>query len=154
MVISYYKKLRFIFVATFALLCILGSNSKLNAQAFYTNFGKNRVQFHGFTWSFYESKNFVVYFYQGGQQYGEYAVRAAEKNLPDVQTKLEYFLDKKIEVMVYHNVSDLNQTNIGNEYENLEANSAGRTKVVSNKVFVYFNGDHGHLEKQQSICIF
>lgn len=140
--------MHFAWVATVVLLGMFAGNSTLNAQAFYTNFGKNRVQFHGFTWSFYESNNFVVYFYQGGQQYGEYAVQAAEKNLPDIQTKLEYFLDKKIEVMVYHNISDLNQTNIGNEYENLEANSAGRTKVVSNKVFVYFNGDHGHLEKQ------
>jgi len=118
------------------------------AQSFYTDFGKNRVQYHGFQWSFYESKNFVVYFYQGGQQFGEYAVQAAEKNLPGIQTKLEYFLDKKIEVMLYHNISDLNQTNIGNEYENLEANSAGRTKAISNKIFVYFNGDHGNLEKQ------
>ncbi len=135
-------------IVLFTIVTMLGSNSQLNGQAFYTTFGKNRVQFHGFTWSFYESKNFVVYFYQGGQQYGEYSVQTAENNLPNIQTKLEYFLDKKIEIMVYHNISDLNQTNIGNEYENLEANSAGRTKVVSNKVFVYFNGDHGHLEKQ------
>jgi len=121
---SYYKKNSFAgSVLGCLLLCLLLASNTLNAQAFYTTFGKNRVQFHGFTWSFYESKNFVVYFYQGGQQYGEYSVQAAEKNLPD-------------------------QTNIGNEYENLEANSAGRTKVVSNKVFVYFNGDHGHLEKQ------
>jgi len=148
MVVSYYKKTSIASVLAFILLYMFGGNNQLNAQAFYTNFGKNRVQFHGFTWSFYESKNFVVYFYQGGQQYGEYAVQVAEKNLPDIQTKLEYFLDKKIEIMVYHNISDLNQTNIGNEYENLEANSAGRTKVVSNKVFAYFNGDHGHLEKQ------
>jgi len=133
-----------IIVGVLILVCLTNSF----AQTFYTQFGKNRVQFNDFTWSFYESKNFVIYFYQGGQQYGEYSIHTAEKNLPDIQTQLEYYLDRKIEILVFHNIADLNQTNIGNQYENTEAFSSGRTRVINNKVFVYYNGDHGHLEKQ------
>jgi len=134
--------------ATLIVVLLLVGVANSFAQTFYTQFGKNRVQFNDFTWSFYESKNFVVYFYQGGQQYGEYSIYAAEKNLPDIQTQLEYYLDRKIEILVFHNIADLNQTNIGNQYENTEAFSSGRTQVINNKVFVYYNGDHGHLEKQ------
>jgi len=132
----------------FIVMLLLVSFANGFAQTFYTQFGKNRVQFNDFTWSFYESKNFVVYFYQGGQQYGEYSIYAAENNLPEIQTQLEYYLDRKIEILVFHNIADLNQTNIGNNYENTEAFSSGRTQVINNKVFVYYNGDHGHLEKQ------
>lgn len=143
---GYKRKLSWHFAFIAALLLVGVSNSF--AQTFYTQFGKNRVQFNDFTWSFYESKNFVVYFYQGGQQYGEYSIYAAEKNLPGIQTQLEYYLDRKIEILVFHNIADLNQTNIGNKYENTEAFSSGRTQVINNKVFVYYNGNHGHLEKQ------
>ena len=130
----------------FALFLI--GQQHLSAQNFYTEFGKNRVQYHDFEWSFYESRNFVVYFYQGGKQLGQFTVLSAEENLPDIQNKLEYFMDKKIEILVYHNISDLNQTNIGNGYQTLDSNSGGSTRIINNKIFIYFDGNHQHLEAQ------
>lgn len=134
----------FAFIMASSLLC----QQQTVAQNFYTEFGKNRVQYHDFEWSFYESRNFVVYFYQGAKQLGQFTVLSAEENLPDIQNKLEYFMDKKVEILVYHNISDLNQTNIGNGYQTIDSNSGGSTRIINNKIFIYFDGNHQHLEAQ------
>ena len=36
-------------------------------------FGKNRVQYGDFHWSYYMNDNFDVYFYQGGNDLAQYA---------------------------------------------------------------------------------
>ncbi len=116
------------------------------AQGFYTTFGQNRVQYHDFEWSYYESPNFLAYFYQGGQQMGKYAVMVAESNLQSIEAKLEFKVNRKVEIMVYHNLSDLKQSNIGQGIQT--NNTGGITKIIGNKMFVSFDGDHNHLAKQ------
>ena len=49
-----------------AMIAVLSFAQTAVAQGFYTDFGQNRVQYHDFDWSYYESPNFVTYFYQGG----------------------------------------------------------------------------------------
>jgi len=130
----------------FLALLILGGQAQLSAQGIETEFGKNRVQFHDFKWSFFESDNFIIYFYQGGQDLAKYTLSFAETNIDDLSYKLEYQMGSKIEILVYHNLADLKQTNIGigSQFNNV----GGVTKIVGNKLFVYFNGDHEHLEQQ------
>jgi len=130
------------------IFCLLiGSISTLAyGQGINTEFGQNRVQYHDFEWSYTESPNFVSYFYQGGQDLGKFALAVAEKNLAAIESKLEFQLNNKIEIMVYHNISDLKQTNIGQGFEN--RNSGGVTPIIGNKIFVHFNGNHQDLEKR------
>lgn len=116
------------------------------AQGPQTKFGKNRVQYNEFVWNFYETDNFIIYYYQGGQELARYAMKVAEDELRDIENQMEYSLSEKIELMVYHNVEDLRQTNIGAELE--VDNTGGLTQIIGNKVFIYFNGDHNHLENQ------
>jgi len=130
----------------FLVLLVMGLQPFVQAQGIETDFGKNRVQFHDFQWSFYESDNFIIYFYQGGKDLAQYSLSFAESNIEDLSTKLEYQMGTKIEILVYHNLSDLKQTNIGigAEFNNV----GGVTKIVGNKLFVYYNGDHKHMEEQ------
>ncbi len=128
----------------FALL-LVGSSS-LWAQGPQAKFGKNRVQYSDFIWNFYETENFIIYYYQGGQELARYAMKVGEDNLKSIENQMEYSLSEKIELMVYHNVEDLRQTNIGADLE--IDNTGGLTQIIGNKVFVYYNGDHSHLEKQ------
>ena len=55
-------------------------------------------------------------------------------------------MNDKIEIIVYTDLTDLKQSNIGSE--EAFVNTGGQTKIVGNKIFVYFNGDHNHLRKQ------
>lgn len=125
-------------------LLLLGT--PLFSQGFQTDFGKNRVQYNEFEWNFYETENFIVYFYQGGQDLAKFALQVAENELEGIEDKLEHRLNTKIELLVYHNMSDLRQTNVGIGYD--WSNRGGLTQIVGSKVFVQYNGSHQHLRKQ------
>jgi hypothetical protein len=116
------------------------------AQGSAVEFGKNRVQYHDFKWWQYESENFITYWYEGGQNIGQAVVQIAELDYDEIRTILEYRINDKIEILVYSDLTDLKQSNIGNEETFL--NTSGSTKIVGNKIFVYFDGNHLNLRKQ------
>lgn len=122
--------------------------SFLFGQGTQVEFGKNRIQYHdGFKeWLQYESVNFIVYFYGEGRNIAHSVVQFAELDYDEIQSILEHRLNDKIEIIVYKDITDLKQSNIGSEETFI--NTGGQTKIVGNKVFVYFNGDHTHLRQQ------
>lgn len=129
-----------------ALLALLFSSSSF-AQRLQTTFGKNRVQFHDDfkEWMQYESPNFVTYWYGEGRNIGQVVVQLAELDYEYIQSILEHSINDKIEIIVYTDVTDLKQSNIGNE--ETFVNTGGQTKIVENKVFVYFDGNHNNLRR-------
>src|ERR1017187_10824381 len=116
------------------------------AQTSQEEFGQNRVQYKDFIWSYYKSDRFNVYFYLGGQELGKFTILTAQKEIENVEDKLEYKLNDKIDILVYNNLGDLKQSNIGFNVE--QNNAGGTTKIIGNKMFVYFDGNHQHLLKQ------
>ncbi len=111
-------------------------------------FGKNRVQFHRFfdDWDEYESENFIAYWYGQGRYVGQATVQMAEMDFEEIQKTLEYRLNDKMEIIVYTDITDLHQSNIGAS-QTFETKD-GTVKVVDEKIFVYFDGDHTHLRQQ------
>lgn len=128
------------------LLFALSTGFVACAQVATEKFGQNRVQYKGFTFQYYESDNFVTYFYQGGQDVAKYVIKTAEDVSDEISALLDFKYRKRIDIVVYNNINELNQTNIG-IYEQGQ-NPGGTTKIPDNKIFVYFNGDHRHLDKQ------
>jgi len=120
----------------------------LAAQGTQVTFGKNRVQYHQdfSSWSQYESDNFITYWYGEGRFIGQATVQLAEYDFYDIQNILEHRINEKIQIIVYTDLTDLKQSNIGSE--EAFTNTGGQTKIVGNKVFVYFNGNHNHLRRQ------
>lgn len=116
------------------------------AQTTEEKFGQNRVQYKDYTFQYYESDNFITYFYQGGQDVGKYVIKAAEDVSDEIATLLDFKYRRKIDIIVYNNINELNQTNIG-IYE-AGQNPGGTTQVPDNKIFIYNNGDHRFLDKQ------
>ncbi len=121
------------------------------AQGTNEQFGQSRVQYKDFEWQFFESEHFTTYFYLGGQDIGKYSIMYAEKAIDDIEQQLEFKANKRMQIFVYNDLSDLNQTNLGQGLELY--NTGGLTKVLENKMFVYFNGNHADLEKQIRIGI-
>lgn len=117
-------------------------------QTSQVQFGKNRVQYHRDfdEWSQYESDNFITYWYGGGRNIGQVVVQLAEYDFNYIQNILEHRVNEKIQIIVYTDLTDVKQSNIGSD----EAfnNTGGQTKIVGNKIFVYFNGDHTDLRRQ------
>src|SRR6478752_6631019 len=76
-------------------------------------FGLNRVQYKDFVWSYFTSERFAVYYYLGGQEIGKFTILDAEKEMSDIEQKLEYKMNDRVEILVYNNLDDLKQSNIG-----------------------------------------
>ena len=112
------------------------------AQRVDTRFGKNRVQHHDDFkyWNVYESENFVTYWYGKSQNVAQSTVILAEYDHDEIINILEHTLRDKIEIVVYQDVSDLHQSNLGLDDELFD--NDGETHILGNKMFVYFDGDH------------
>jgi hypothetical protein len=116
------------------------------AQVSTVEFGKNRLQFKNFKWKYYQTTNFNTYFSQGGQELGKYVCQLAEKELPGIEKFVEYGLQRRANLVIYNTYNDLEQSNIG---LNLDwQTTGGITKLVNNKMVLYYNGDHNNLRIQ------
>lgn len=133
---------------TLLMLCLFMIVSSASAQGTQTTYGKNRVQYHRDfdEWSQYESDNFITYWYGEARNIGQAVVMIAEQDFLDIQGLLEHRMNEKIQIIVYTDLTDLKQSNIGSE-ETFN-NIGGQTKIVGNKIFVYFDGNHNHLRQQ------
>ncbi|MCB0570318.1 MAG: hypothetical protein KDC66_11165 [Phaeodactylibacter sp.] len=132
----------------YTFLFFLPAATLLAQGAAQVDFGKNRVQYHRDfdEWSQYESENFITYWYGEGRFVGQAVVQLAEQDFNSIQNILEHRINEKIQIIVYTDLTDLKQSNIGSE--EAFTNTGGQTKIVGNKVFVYFNGDHNDLRRQ------
>lgn len=118
----------------------------LNAQVNTVEFGKNRVQFKNFKWVYYQTGNFNTYYSQNGEPLAKYVAQLAEKELPDLESFTEYGLQRRANIIVYNSFNEMEQSNIGLSYDWQTA--GGSTKLVNNKMIVYFNGNHADLRIQ------
>ncbi|MEA3425850.1 MAG: hypothetical protein U9R46_06355 [Bacteroidota bacterium] len=118
----------------------------LNAQVNSVEFGKNRVQHKKFIWKFYQSPNFNTYVAQGGVELGKFVAQVAEEELRPIENFIEYSLQRRANIVVYNSYNDFKSSNIGlgSDWQN----SGGLTKLVNNKLVVYFDGNHEHLKRQ------
>lgn len=133
-------------VGSLQLCCMLLATLTSVAQVSSVEFGKNRVQHRKFTWQYYQSPNFNTYFSDNGLTLGKYVAQLAEQELGQLENFIEEGLQRRINLVVYNNFDDLQQSNIG---ANIDwQNTGGITKLVNNKMIVYFTGDHNNLKKQ------
>jgi len=116
------------------------------AQVNAVEFGKNRVQYKKFKWKYYQTENFNTYFSQDGLELGKYVAQVAEKELPGLEEFIEYGLQRRANIAVYNSFDDMQQSNIGLGID--WQNTGGVTKLVNNKMLVYFDGNHENLRRQ------
>jgi len=116
------------------------------AQVNTVEFGKNRVQYQKFKWKYYQTENFNTYFSQDGLGLGKYVAQVAEGELPSLEEFVEYGSQRRINIVVYNNYDEMQQSNIGIGID--WQNTGGVTKLVNNKMLVYFDGNHDNLRRQ------
>lgn len=130
----------------FLLVCI----KTTYAQFYYGSqleFGKNRMQYQSFNWTYFDFDRFRVYLYEGGQEIARYAAVSMNRQLPVMEKRLDFQLDDKVDVIVYNNQNDFKQSNIGLANEET-GNIGGVTRIIGDKIFIYFNGSHADLDRQ------
>ncbi|MCF8303303.1 MAG: hypothetical protein K9I94_08535 [Bacteroidales bacterium] len=110
-------------------------------------FGKNRVQYKDFLWTYYQYDSYDVYFYRNGRELAQYTSRYVYNHLRQFERLLDANLENKIQFIVFNTLSDLKQTNIRLLQEE-SYNVGGVTHIIGRKVFLYFNGDITHFTRQ------
>lgn len=132
------------------LLFVVFSNTNLSAQ-FYsgsqTDFGKNRVKYDSYFWTYYSYPKYDVYFYEQGKELANYVSVSAKTQLEKVEKLFDYSFEDKVQFIVYNKQSDYKQSNIGLSTEE-DYNTGGVTRVVGSKVILFYEGDHAKLDAQ------
>lgn len=121
------------------------SYATLNAQTTQVQFGQNRVQYHPFDWQYYNSDNFTIYFYPGGQEIGKFVWTTAEMKLQELNKQMDFNYRSQVDILIYNDITDMAQTNIGLGQE--EYNIGGTAILRDNKLFLHYDGNHRHLQR-------
>lgn len=135
-----YKKIFLFSLFLFVITCAT------SAQVSSVEYGKNRLQFKKMKWQYYQTQNFNSYFNQGGKELGKYVAQVAEEELPGIEKFVEFNLQRRANIIIYNSFDDMKQSNIGLGMD--WQNAGGLTKLVNNKMIVYFNGNHADLRRQ------
>ncbi|MEI6852455.1 MAG: hypothetical protein WCL06_06410 [Bacteroidota bacterium] len=135
----------------FIVFCVFFLAPVISRAQFYNGsqltFGKNRVQFNDRFWSYMRFERFDTYFYVNGKELAVYTARYANKSLKEIEKKLDYTLEDKIQFVIFNRFSELQESNIG-LISDVNYNTGGVTHIVGSKVFIYYNGSHTDFEKQ------
>lgn len=107
----------------------------------YGQFGRNKVQYKGFTWYYIQSKHFDVYFNQESRSVIEFAAQSAEEALGLIELDMNYRINNRIALIVYSSQNDFQETNVISQY--LPEGVGGFTELFKNRVVVPFVGDYG-----------
>jgi Tol biopolymer transport system component len=103
-------------------------------------FGKNKVQYTKFNWSFIQSDHFDIYFAQDGEYLAEFTAAAAESAYTSISKSFHYQLVNRVPIIVYNSHNAFQQTNVISEY--LEEGIGGVTELFKNRVVVPFEGEY------------
>lgn len=132
----------------FALLALL-SNEQLHAQ-FYTGmhhpFGKNRVQYEDFYWTYYRFDKFNIYQTSGGEKLSEFTARHAPQIIADVERNIGYSSNQHVNFIIYNKKNEYKQSNLG--YSDPEKGTGGVTRIAGSNVFLYYEGDYNKFHTQ------
>jgi len=136
-------KLKELFLITSTLFFFLFPAS---AQVNTVQFGKNRLQFKNMKWKYYQTPNFNTYFNQHGDPLAKYVCQVAEKELPGIEQQVEYGMQRRTNIVLYNSFNEMEQSNIGLESD--WQTVGGTTKLVNNKMIIYYTDDHDKLRIQ------
>ncbi|MGE5382471.1 MAG: hypothetical protein ACM3PX_03495 [Omnitrophica WOR_2 bacterium] len=130
-------------------LLLIGSQS-IKAQ-FYNGsqmpFGKSRVQYGDFLWTYYLLPEYDIYFYLNGKDLANYTARFVKENYPKMEEVLDNRYSEKIQFLIFNSLTDLKQSNLG-LLSDQQYNIGGITYIIGNKIFVYFDGNYHNFETQ------
>lgn len=110
-------------------------------------FGKNRVQYKDFFWTYFRFEEIDCYYNEFGREVAEYASAVAHDKLDEIEDYFDYSLDKRLILIVYNKKNDFRQSNVGLISAEDDYNVGGYSRVIKNKVMLWFNGDHEEFDK-------
>lgn len=112
----------------------------LTGSVFPQYFGKNKVQYSQFDWSFIKTEHFDIYFYEDGKELSDFVAETAEEAYQSLSKDLNYKLRNRVPIVIYNSHHDFEQTNVITQV--IEEGVAGFTEYFKNRVVVHFDGSY------------
>ena len=128
----------------------------LSGNSFYAQFydglqvefGKNRVQYRDFVWQYHSEGIFEIYYYQGGKELAGDIAGIVNHSAKDLKPYFGNNLEGPVQILVYNNIAEYRQSNIGVfNSDSGDDNIGGTAKIIGNKLFIYGTGDRRRLEQ-------
>lgn len=116
-------------------------------------FGKNRVQYKDFYWDYFRFEDMDCYYNELGREVAEFACKVAGEKLDEIEDYFDYSLDKRLILIVHNKKNDFRQSNVGLISAEDDYNVGGYSRIIKNKVLLYFNGNHEEFEKMIASAI-
>jgi Tol biopolymer transport system component len=118
------------------------------------SFGKNRVHYYDYYWSFYRFEDIDCYFNENGRDLAQFTADYALKRLSEIEDYFDYKLEKRLIFVIYNKQAEYKQSNIGLvTFSDDDYNLGGYSRLIKNKVMLYYEGDHVAFERQISQSI-
>ena len=121
-----------------ALLIIGLAYVGVNAQETY--FGKNKVRYKDFEWSYIQTRHFDIHFYEEAYPTAKFAATVLESSYVEISRELNYKIQRRVPVFLYNSHNDFQQTNILPSL--IGEGTGGFTEVFKNRVVTPFSGSY------------
>jgi Tol biopolymer transport system component len=105
-----------------------------------TYFGKNKVRYRDFDWSYIQTRRFDIYFYENAYPTAKFAADVLEAAYREVSEELNYNLQQRVPVFIYNSHNEMQQTNIVSAI--LPEGIGGFTESFKNRIAVPFTGSY------------
>ena len=103
-------------------------------------FGQNKVQYHSFQWSYYQTEHFDIYFPQGGNRIADFAARHVEGMYKQVSSMVGHRLTDRVPIILHNSHAEFEQTNVIPMA--LHEGIGGFTEVFKNRMVIPFEGSY------------
>ena len=112
-------------------------------------FGKNKVQYYDYYWSFYRFEDIDCYFNEYGRDLAQYTADYGIKKLEEIEDFFDYTLEKRLIFIIHNKNAEYRQSNVGLVTGDEDSyNTGGFSRIIKNKVLLYYEGDHVAYQKQ------
>lgn len=118
------------------------------------SFGKNKVQYYDYYWQYYRFDDFDCYFNENGRDLAQFTADYAMKKIAELEDYFDYTLEKRLIFIIFNKNAEFKQSNIGLvTFEEDSYNTGGFSRIIKNKVMLYYEGDHVAFQRQITASI-
>jgi len=141
------------------IIIVIACVFSLNASGQFYNghqmkFGKNKVQYYDYYWSYYRFDDFDCYFNEYGRDLAQFTADYAMKKLAEIEDYFDYTLEKRLIFIIFNKNAEYKQSNIGLvTFEEDTYNTGGFSRIIKNKVMLFYEGDHVAFQRQIAASI-
>lgn len=112
-------------------------------------FGKNRVQHYDYYWSYYRFEDIDCYFNEFGRELAQYTANYGIRKLEEIEDFFDYTLEKRLIFIIHNKNNEYKESNVGLiTGEEDSYNTGGYSRLIKNKILLYYEGDHVAYQKQ------